>query len=61
MDHAAFTCPRCGAAVTARFYGPCDECRRELRAVMAREARDVAVAAYEPKMNAVPNQVATKE
>lgn len=55
------TCPRCGAATRARFYGPCDQCRGELRAALAGEARDVEVAAYEPKMNVTPNQVATKD
>ncbi len=61
MDAIAFTCPRCGAAASARFYGPCDRCRDELRAVFAGEARDVEVAAYEPKMNVTPNAVATKD
>jgi hypothetical protein len=55
------TCPRCGNAAAARFYGPCDECRRDLRAALGGERRDVEVAAYEPKMNVVPNAVATKD
>lgn len=55
------TCPRCGATSRARFYGPCEPCRRELRSAFVGEARDVAVAAYEPKMNVTPNQVATKD
>jgi hypothetical protein len=55
------TCPRCGQAVTARFYGPCTECRGDLRAAYAGEARDVEVAAYEPKMNVTPNAVALKD
>jgi hypothetical protein len=55
------TCPRCGATTRARFYGPCETCRGELRAALAGEARDVEVAAYEPKMNVTPNQVATKD
>ncbi len=56
-----FTCPRCGAEAAARFYGPCERCRAQLRADLGGEAHDVEVAAYEPKMNVVPNQVATKD
>jgi hypothetical protein len=56
-----FACPRCGSTTTARFYGPCDGCRTDLRASLGGEARDVEVAAYEPKMNVTPNQVATKD
>jgi hypothetical protein len=56
-----FSCPRCAGSVSARFYGPCDECRAHLRATVGGEARVVEVEAYEPKMNVVPNQVATKE
>lgn len=56
----AYTCPRCSSEVTARFYGPCDGCRDALRA-MGGMARDVEVAAYEPKMNVTPNAVASKE
>lgn len=55
-----FDCPRCHRATTDDFYGPCDDCRHELRA-SGREARAVETAAYEPKMNVVPNQVATKD
>jgi hypothetical protein len=54
-------CPRCGETRTERFYGPCTSCRDALRAAMSREAKTVEVAAYEPKMNVVPNQVATKD
>jgi hypothetical protein len=54
-------CPRCGETRTERFYGPCSPCRDALRASMSREAKVVEVAAYEPKMNVVPNQVATKD
>jgi hypothetical protein len=56
-----FDCPRCGSSVSAAFYGPCDACRTDLRATMAGEAREVEKAEYEPKMNVVPNHVATKE
>jgi hypothetical protein len=57
----AFVCPRCGDEVSARFYGPCDSCRTTLRAELAGDARQVDLAAYEPKMNVTPNAVATKD
>jgi len=56
-----FECPRCHAAVGEAYYGPCAACREELRATLGHEARDVEVAAYEPKMNVTPNAVATKD
>jgi hypothetical protein len=58
---APFECPRCRRTVTARFYGPCEMCRGELRVAFAREARVVDVAEYEPKMNVTPNAVALKD
>lgn len=63
MDDAPldFTCPRCGTPASDRFYGPCESCRSYLRANLGGEAREVDVAAYEPKMNVVPNQIATKD
>lgn len=57
----AFTCPRCGEQVTARFYGPCDSCRLTLRAAFAGLEREVEVAEYVPKMNVTPNAVALKD
>lgn len=57
----SFTCPRCSAAATARFYGPCPTCRSDLRASLGGDAREVEVEAYVPKMNVVPNAVATKD
>ena len=60
-DDLAFTCPRCAEETTARFYGPCDDCRAALRAEQGSGARDVASAEYEPKMNVTPNAVATKD
>jgi hypothetical protein len=57
----AFTCPRCGQPATERFVGPCGPCRRALVSAYAGPGRDVAEAVYEPKMNVVPNQVATKD
>ena len=56
-----YSCPRCGADVSERFYGPCESCRTELRVRVCGEARAVEAPAYEPKVNVVPNQVATKE
>lgn len=57
-----FTCPRCGqVVVAARFYGPCESCRVELRAKYVAEGRIVEVAEYEPKMNVTPNAVALKD
>lgn len=55
------TCPRCQRSGRERFYGPCTTCRDELRATIGGVARHVETAAYEPKMNVVPNQIATKE
>jgi hypothetical protein len=60
-ESLAFVCPRCGDEVAARFYGPCAACRTTLRAELAGHARDVDLAAYEPKMNVTPNAVATKD
>ncbi len=55
------TCPRCGRAAAERYYGPCTACRAELRATLGGEARELEAVAYEPKMNVVPNQVATRD
>jgi hypothetical protein len=56
-----FDCPRCGAGVTERFYGPCETCRIDLRATVTAAARVTATEAYEPKMNVTPNAVALKD
>ena len=56
-----FDCPRCGRPVDDGLYGPCPACRDELRATYAGRARDVEVAAYEPKMNVTPNAVAMRD
>ena len=63
MDLAplAVTCPRCGTAVEARFYGPCASCVTELHARFDGAARDVQAAEYVPQMNVTPNAVATKD
>jgi Fe-S cluster biogenesis protein NfuA len=61
MESSNFACPRCKADVTERFYGPCSSCRSELHATQRNASREVEAQAYEPKMNVVPNQIATKE
>ena len=63
MELASFACPRCHESVRERFYGPCTACRETLVATMRKDAAeiDAAAVAYEPKMNVVPNQVATKD
>lgn len=55
-------CPRCGVASPAsRFYGPCEGCVGELGATMRLAPREVGREVYIPKLNVVPNHVATKE
>ena len=61
MDLLTLTCPRCGAEVGERFYGPCLSCRTELRVKFLSEGRVVELAEYEPKMNVTPNAVALKD
>jgi hypothetical protein len=61
MDDLEFACPRCGATFHDRFYGPCSSCRNQLRATVGGQAREVATAEYEPKMNVTPNAVALKD
>jgi hypothetical protein len=56
-----FVCPRCHKTVAARFYGPCDECRDDMRMNVRGVAREVEVAEYVPKMNVTPNAVASKD
>ncbi len=57
----SFTCPRCGSAAEAEYYGPCPSCCQELRSAYEGLGRDVVAEAYEPKMNVTPNAVASKE
>ena len=52
---------RCGRHAQLRFAGPCPECVAELHAKFPGTAREVDVAAYEPKMNVTPNAVAQKD
>ena len=61
MTTLQFDCPRCGQPADEAFYGPCPSCRQQLRASVYIEGRKVETADYEPKMNVVPNQVATKD
>ncbi|MCB1013579.1 MAG: hypothetical protein KDB10_00470 [Acidimicrobiales bacterium] len=56
-----FDCPRCGRPAAARFYGPCDDCRAQLRARLGGEQREIEDVVFETKMNVVPNHVATKD
>ena len=58
---ALVDCPRCGAAVSQRFYGPCESCCIALRAKFPGIGRDVTAAEYVPKMNVTPNAVALKD
>jgi hypothetical protein len=55
-----FVCPRCAAPAAETFYGPCERCREVLGATITGRAREVEVAAYEPKVNVTPNAVALK-
>ena len=61
METMNITCPRCGTEVTERFYGPCTNCRAQLRAKYLGEGREVEVVEYVPKMNVTPNAVALKD
>ena len=61
METLPFTCPRCSAQVDERFYGPCSDCRDQLRTTLRGVAREIVVAEYEPKMNVTPNAVALKD
>lgn len=54
-------CMRCHLEEPMRFYGLCQTCRGELRTKFERQARDLEVAEYEPKMNVTPNAVALKD
>jgi len=56
-----FDCPRCRRPAEARFYGPCDDCRHELKASVAGRAHEVESTAFEPSMHVTPNAVALKD
>jgi hypothetical protein len=55
------SCLRCGQEAMLRFAGPCPACAAELHEKYKGEARDVADAAFVPKMNVTPNAVALKD
>lgn len=54
-------CLRCAKTAPMRFRGLCRECRAELVERFRRDAREIEVAEYEPKMNVTPNAVALKD
>ena len=56
-----YNCPRCAISVTESWYGPCGNCRTELRSTHSGERRELAQVEYIPKMNVTPNAVATKD
>lgn len=56
-----FDCLRCGETSPMRFRGLCARCRAELHERFRRDAREIEVAEYEPKMNVTPNAVALKD
>jgi hypothetical protein len=60
-DPLSFACPRCGADVVERSYGPCTGCRSELRASLGSQGHEREEAAFDPKMNVTPNAVALKD
>ncbi len=61
MSEPPIPCPRCGADVVERYYGPCAGCRSDLRATLGGDRREAVAAEYEPKMNVTPNAVALKD
>lgn len=56
-----FDCLRCGTVTPMRFRGLCPDCRAQLHDGLHREAREIEVAEYVPKMNVTPNAVALKD
>jgi hypothetical protein len=60
-EPAPMICPRCGAEVIEVFYGPCTDCRADLRAKLGgRKGADVVLEAAE-RIHRTPNFVATKD
>jgi hypothetical protein len=54
-------CPRCGVETVEVFYGPCADCRADLRAKLGgRKDADVVIEAAE-RVHRTPNFVATKD
>jgi hypothetical protein len=60
LSPVAMECMRCGRTEAMRFYGLCSDCRAELHTRFARDAREVEVDEYAPKMHVTPNAVALK-
>ncbi|MBM3659469.1 MAG: hypothetical protein FJW95_08175 [Actinobacteria bacterium] len=56
-----FDCLRCGAVSPMRFRGLCGDCREQVKEGLRRDAREIEVAEYVPKMNVTPNAVALKD
>ena len=54
-------CPRCGTSLTALYYGPCEECRAQLRATLGGDPGRAVESDYVPKVNVTPNAVALKD
>lgn len=60
-ERTTMICPRCGAEVLEVFYGPCTDCRADLRAKLGgRKDADVVVESAE-RIHRTPNFVATKD
>jgi hypothetical protein len=60
-DILDFDCPRCKAPASERMYGPCSDCIEQLRETQGLGQKEVLVEDYVPKMNVVPNAIASKE
>ena len=63
-DSITYRCPRCSNQVTERYYGPCTDCRNDLRSRFAStdgDAKVISIADYVPKVNVTPNAVALKD
>jgi hypothetical protein len=54
-------CPRCGAEVVEVFYGPCTDCRADLRAKLGGRAGSDVVVESADRVHRTPNFVATKD
>lgn len=62
LDETDRICPRCAQPTTARFHGPCTQCRTELAANRLDITDTTEIdTAFVPAMHVVPNQVATKD
>ncbi len=63
MNTQEIRCPRCDQIVTERFYGPCSQCRSDLRSRLGDVPSETPAAPseFEPKMNVTPNAVALRD